>query len=55
MARPRGSGIGRTDPKLLRARRDGIMKRKMRELRLAAGRKRIWVDGPDGKIMEKWI
>ena len=55
MARPRGTGTGRTNPKLLRARRDALMKRKMRELRLAAGRKRVWVDGPDGKITEKWI
>lgn len=55
MARSRATNPDKLDPEVLRIRWLARKRRALAELRLAAGRKRVWVDGPDGKIKEKWI
>lgn len=56
MARPRGSiNPDKLDRETLRRRREARERNLMRGLRLASGRKRVWVTGEDGKIREKWI
>lgn len=55
MARPRKTNPDKLDREVLRVRWRARKKKALAELRLAAGRTRVWVNGPDGKIREKWI
>lgn len=55
MARPRKTNPDKLDPEVLRVRWLARKRRALAELRVASGRKRVWVTGEDGKIREKWI